>query len=513
MPKTRGSLKSHSSTRSTPIRPSKKPPQEQPPSDSSDSEVIIGMRGDKIQVFVQVSSEDSSQEDSDDDEFIIFQGNVKHEDVQEIEVVYQGWSSEEEDDDDLLFFDPHALKKHANTPTTKPSKSPLQQEPSPLQSVNQTSTTEPVSFDIKKTKMGENGELITTTKSLVFKNLKSAPKKSREDSLQKTTHSRFASPLPTSLASNSHSIVGSSRIPPQLPIPTSAHAKTTMATRSSAPNRPASTTPSNLVSQIMKTPLNMNSLTAKAINSTLLLLSELRKRDPVGTALDPATLNARIKAAAQAAVASTTASATNAYHRNSATGSARVQFFQKKIHNNQDLEFPKNIEEFTAIFNSQTAVAAALSASKKKAPAPEPMTLDDVLDTHRLDAELLHRSSEVTVTRSGPRASLPSSDSDHKLTSFRRSQRRAARPLTPSKKEVSKALRKAGAKRLKKMETTLGAWLPDWLSPDMKPCSVPGPASGPASGLDLGVPPLHLSHEYDNLGTFLLLEQVQDNHE
>ena len=47
-----------------------------------------------------------------------------------------------------------------------------------------------------------------------------------------------------------------------------------------------------------------NKSTAAAMNSTLLVLSELRKRDPPGFSLDSSTLKARLKAVVQVVVKS-----------------------------------------------------------------------------------------------------------------------------------------------------------------------------------------------------------------
>ena len=54
-----------------------------------------------------------------------------------------------------------------------------------------------------------------------------------------------------------------------------------------------------------------NKSTAAALNSTLLVLSELRKRDPPGFSLDSETLKARLKAVLQVVVKSTVSDQVN----------------------------------------------------------------------------------------------------------------------------------------------------------------------------------------------------------
>jgi hypothetical protein len=136
-----------------------------------------------------------------------------------------------------------------------------------------------------------------------------------------------------------------------------------------------------------------NKSTAAAMNSTLLVLSELRKRDPPGFSLDSSTLKARLKAVVQVVV-------------------------------KKDSSL---LSELSALFNSPSALSAILSlANPTKA-----LSLEEIIDTSRL-SDLIEEVPTVPDLRSRK-----------SLLKFRKSQKLHKFP----KKMIKKASRK-----LKKMD-------------------------------------------------------------
>ena len=154
-----------------------------------------------------------------------------------------------------------------------------------------------------------------------------------------------------------------------------------------------------------------NKSTAAAINSTLLVLSELRKRDPPGFSLDSATLKARLKAVVQVVVKSTVS----------------------------DQETPL-LQELSALFNSPSALTSALlsfsNSSINNANSSKDLTLEEILDTNRL-SDLINNEDFSNLGELGSKKKP--------FIKFKRSQR------LESCKTTKKILKKA-SRKLKKMD-------------------------------------------------------------
>jgi hypothetical protein len=142
-----------------------------------------------------------------------------------------------------------------------------------------------------------------------------------------------------------------------------------------------------------------NKSTAAAMNSTLLVLSELRKRDPPGFSLDSSTLKARLKAVVQVVV---------------------------KSCSDQDSSL---LSELSALFNSPSALSALLSLNN---PA-KALSLEEILDTSRL-SDLIEEVPTVPDLRSRK-----------SMLKFRKSQ----------KYKFPKKMIKKASKKLKKMDGNL----------------------------------------------------------
>lgn len=189
-----------------------------------------------------------------------------------------------------------------------------------------------------------------------------------------------------------------------------------------------------------------NKSTAAAMNSTLLVLSELRKRDPPGFSLDSATLKARLKAVVQVVVKSTTCD-------------------QEKT----------LLQELSALFNSPSALTSALlSFSSLNNPA-KALNLDEIIDTTRL-SDLINNEDVPTV---------PDLRSRKSLLKFRKSQK------LKSTKTCKKVLKKA-SRKLKKMDGTLACFLET--SPLMQPISGSFLQNNGLNSLEIPLlPPLELN--------------------